>query len=64
MDIVPWKPFGEMSLFRSEMDRLWDRFFREKPLSKVFSEEWAPSVDISETDDNLIVKAELPGLDA
>ena len=64
MELVPFKPFGELSLFRGEMDRLWDRFFRERPLAKTFSEEWAPSVDISETGDNLIVKAELPGLES
>ena len=28
------------------------------------AEEWAPSVDVSETKDNFVVKAELPGLDA
>jgi len=28
------------------------------------TEEWLPSVDISETKKNFIVKAELPGLDA
>jgi len=64
MELVPFKPFGELSLFRGEMDRLWDRFLRERPLAKTFSEEWAPFVDISETGDNLIVKAELPGLEA
>ena len=62
--MVPFKPFGELSLFRGEMDRLWDRFLRERPMVRTFSEEWAPSVDISETGDNLIVKAELPGLEA
>ena len=64
MELVPFKPFGELSLFRGEMDRLWDRFLRERPMVRTFSEEWAPSVDISETGDNLIVKAELPGLEA
>ena len=31
---------------------------------KNLTEEWLPSVDISETKKNFIVKAELPGLDA
>jgi len=64
MDLVPWKPFGELSLFRGEMDKLWDRFFGEKPFVKRFPEGWSPSVDISETEDSLFVKAELPGLEA
>jgi len=64
MDLVPWRPFGELSLSRGEMDKLWDRFFGEKPFVKGFPEGWSPSVDISETEDNLFVKAELPGLEA
>jgi HSP20 family protein len=65
MELVPWRPFGgELSSFRREMDRLWDRFFAETPLARRIGEEWWPSVDVSETKDNLVVKAELPGLEA
>lgn len=64
MELVPWKPFGDMGTFRGEMDRLWDRFFGERPLMKALSEEWSPSVDISETEDKVLVNAELPGLEA
>jgi len=45
------------------MDRLWDRLGGETPLSRTFGETWSPSVDISETKDNFVVKAELPGLE-
>ena len=30
----------------------------------MFSEEWTPSVDVSEPEDKLLIKAELPGLEA
>ncbi len=52
-------------LMRPQGD-LFDRFFEEINLPKLFSEEkeWTPSFNISETDDNIIVEAELPGLDA
>jgi HSP20 family protein len=63
MDLAPWRPFGEVSTLRDEMDRLWDRFFGERPLEKTFSENWLPSVDISETEDHLIIRVELPGLE-
>jgi len=46
------------------MEKLWDRFFGERPLMKAFSGEWSPSVDVSETEDKLVVSAELPGLEA
>lgn len=64
MELVPWRPFGELSSFRGEMDKLWDRFLCERPFAKDLSEAWSPSVDISETEDTLFVKAELPGLEA
>jgi len=63
MEIVPWRPFCELSSFRKEMDRLWDRFGGETPLARTLGEVWSPSVDISETKDKLLIKAELPGLD-
>ncbi len=65
MELVPWRPFGrELSSFRSEMDRLWNSFFGETAFSRSPTEEWAPSVDIAETKDNFVIKAELPGLEA
>ena len=64
MELVPWRPLGELGSFRKEMDRFWNRFFGETPLSRTFTEEWVPSVDISETKDSFVVKTELPGLEA
>ncbi len=64
MEVVPFRPFGELSSFRGERDRLRDKLFGERPFVSTFSEEWAPSVDISETKNNFIVKAELPGLES
>jgi len=46
------------------MDSLWNRFFGETPLGRRVAEEWWPTVDMSETKDSFILKAELPGLDA
>ncbi|NVM21549.1 MAG: Hsp20/alpha crystallin family protein [Desulfobacterales bacterium] len=64
MEIVPWRPLGEFGRLRREMDDLWSRFFGETRLPRIFAQEWAPSADISETKDNVVVKAELPGLEA
>jgi len=64
MDIVPWKSFGEVSRLRREMDDLFNRIFGETSLSKIGFGKWQPLVDISETDTDVIVKAELPGIDA
>ena len=64
MELMPWKPFGEPSSIRKEMDNLWNRFLGDTPFGRRFREEWSPSVDISETRDSFVVKAELPGLEA
>ena len=63
MELVPWRPFRELGPFRGEMDGLRDRLLGERPLVKAFSEEWLPSVDISEIKEDFIVRAELPGLE-
>ena len=64
MELVPWRPFGILGSARKELDSLLNPFFRETPAMGAFTEDWLPSVDISETKKNFIVKAELPGLDA
>jgi HSP20 family protein len=64
MDLTPWKPFREVSTFRKEMDNLFKRFFGESPPFGPLAEGWAPSIDVSESEDKLLVKVELPGLEA
>lgn len=64
MDLVPWKPFREISTLRKEMDTLLSKFFGKPSLVEAFGEEWSPTLDVSETDNSIIVKAELPGLEA
>jgi len=65
MNIIPWKPFDELTTLRREMDSLWDRFFPETPFhERLGTHEWLPTIDLKETKDKLVVKAELPGLEA
>ena len=64
MAIVRWEPFRDLVASQRDFDRL----FREA-FSPVFGEgelstrTWAPPVDIYENGDNLVLKAELPGVD-
>ncbi len=64
MELVLWKPFRELSLLTKEMDRILARFIGERSLDRGFGEAWSPLVDISETKDSVVVKADLPGLEA
>lgn len=49
--------------FQSEMNRLIDSFFGPESPERDLHVEWAPSVDISETETDIMVKADLPGMD-
>jgi HSP20 family protein len=62
-EMTSWKPF-EFDSLRREMDRLWDSFFEGRPGWRTREErEWFPSLDVTETNTDLLVKAELPGMD-
>lgn len=63
LEMTPWKSYGGLRPFYRDMDDWWNRFFRESPLSES-SWEWTPTIDVSESDGKVVVKAEMPGLDA
>jgi HSP20 family protein len=51
--------------FRREMERFFDRFV--EPVGEPFEMiggEWVPKLDVSETKDAMVVKAEMPGVEA
>jgi HSP20 family protein len=48
---------------RRDLDRLLDRFWEGDFPQLPALGEWAPALDVSETKDAVIVKAEVPGLD-
>jgi HSP20 family protein len=63
LSLVPWHR-KEMDRFRGEMDRLFNRFFDLRPSELDLTEgEWLPLVDVSETGKEVLVNAEVPGMD-
>jgi len=56
---------GFLEPLRQEMESVFDRFFGE-PFEEVGTslKVWAPRVDVEETDKEIFVKADLPGVDA
>ncbi|MDZ7374241.1 MAG: Hsp20/alpha crystallin family protein [candidate division KSB1 bacterium] len=60
MALMRWDPLRELDLLQSE----WTDLFR-RALSSPWEEEGhlRPAVEVSETDDEVVVKAEVPGLD-
>jgi HSP20 family protein len=65
MALIRWDPFREMTSLQERMNRLFSDVARVRT---PFSEEeitqgaWAPPVDIYETNDSIVLKAELPGI--
>jgi len=62
-NIIRWEPAREMMTLREAMDRLFDDAFT-RPLS-LSGNNWSiPAVDMYQTDDEVVVKAALPGIKA
>ncbi len=61
-----WEPFRELERMREEMDRLFERLFglgrRGLFAPLVEAPTVVPAVDVYETDKEVVVKAELPGM--
>jgi HSP20 family protein len=61
-NLTRWEPVREMMTLREAMDRLFDDAFT-RPLS-VSGVSGLPSIDLYQTEDDVVVKAALPGLKA
>jgi HSP20 family protein len=68
-ELTTWKPLRELEPFRDfermrrDVDRLWDSFFERGVRRTDDDAEWLPSLDVAETKDEIVVKAEVPGMD-
>jgi HSP20 family protein len=63
MTFVRWNPFSEMSLLQNQMNRLFDSAMQTWPGDTNGTTHWAPPADIYETEDELVVALDLPGVD-
>ena len=64
MTIVKWDPFRNVAALQDRINRIFDESFsRTADLDDDISmSAWKPLVDIYETDEAIILKAELPGI--
>ena len=64
MALVRWEPVRELSSLQNEMNRLFTTFF-DTPTNgsgETAARRWIPAMDLVETDDHFVLKADLPGL--
>jgi HSP20 family protein len=60
MALVRWEPTREVDSLQSEVNRVFDAFFGNGSGSR--TRRWVPAMDLVETDDHLVLRADLPGL--
>jgi HSP20 family protein len=64
MAIVRWEPYRDLRTTQREFDRLFKEAF--SPMfgeGELSTRTWAPPVDIYENENNIVLKADLPGVD-
>ncbi|MBD3880378.1 Hsp20/alpha crystallin family protein [Phormidium tenue FACHB-886] len=60
-----WNPWREMETLRRQFDQVFDGLMTQNPIeptSESFS--WAPAVELNDTGDTLVLRAQLPGINA
>ena len=64
MALVRWEPLREMATLQNEMNRLFGTFF-DTPTTAVSGNgirRWVPAMDLVETEDHFVLRADLPGM--
>jgi HSP20 family protein len=63
MAIVRWDPGRDLDTLQGDMNRLFDSFFgRRDAAQATATRRWVPAMDLVETDDQLVLRADLPGM--
>jgi HSP20 family protein len=62
MTIVRWEPLRELSSLQSEMNRLFNTVFDGPQAGSAGARRWVPAMDLLETADAFVLRADLPGM--
>ncbi|MBW4573812.1 MAG: Hsp20/alpha crystallin family protein [Aphanothece sp. CMT-3BRIN-NPC111] len=60
MALIRWQPFQELETLRRQMDQMFDDL--ATPDSH-YSTNWKPAIELQDTEENLILRAEIPGVE-
>jgi len=64
VSLIRWDPFDELATIRDAMNRVFDETFARRGVGGLLpGRGWQPSVDMYETESDLVVRADLPGVD-
>jgi HSP20 family protein len=62
MTVVRWEPLREFGSLQNEMNRLFNTVFDTPHPAGSTMRRWMPPMDLVETDENFVLRADLPGL--
>ncbi|HKG65125.1 MAG TPA: Hsp20/alpha crystallin family protein [Solirubrobacteraceae bacterium] len=62
MTIVRWEPLRELGTLQTEMNRLFNTVFDGPAPSGAAMRRWMPAMDLVESDDHFVLRADLPGM--
>ncbi|MGI9556903.1 MAG: Hsp20/alpha crystallin family protein [Solirubrobacterales bacterium] len=60
--LVRWRPAREIDSLPTELNRVFDGFFGGRGSGSGQTRRWVPAMDLAESEDNLVLTADLPGV--
>lgn len=61
MALIRWQPFPEMETLRRQMDKVFDEMVSVNRQAEI---SWKPALELQDTEENVILRAEIPGVEA
>lgn len=61
MALTKWEPFEGLTTLQREMNHLFERFFEDGPM-RLWERSFEPAVEVSDTPEAVVVKAQVPGV--
>lgn len=58
-----WDPFRDLAVLQEKVNKAFNEQFNQDDIESVNTRTWAPVVDVLETASDLIVRAEIPGME-
>jgi HSP20 family protein len=63
MALIRWDPAREVDALQGDLNRLLDNFFASRNEGRTGAQRWAPAMDLVESGDEYILRADLPGME-
>jgi len=60
MVLIRWQPYQEMTALRRQMDKMFDELANVNSKSQMT---WKPAIELQDTAENVILRAEIPGIE-